>query len=332
MIKCLVSFFYLIHFIFDRSRASFPPNLITLNLFAAVKYGSSGKRSNDSKKEIFSRSRRNTSKKTDARSPPSSKIIPNTFQSDLILKKEAINYARKTIWGQNIVNIRSFNIDSKKTFQFLGSFTSSVPIYPSAEICFLGRSNVGKSSLLNCLTGLNKKVAVESKTPGRTREINLFQCSDSIGPLCLFVDLPGYGYAKMGKELQSNINEFVRNYLHERGSLRLAVVLLDPRRVPQESDRGMIEYLREIELPFIVVATKTDKLSKNELQNSLNMIRRDFSLPSDQPIIFSATTGNGKKQLWHSIQKGLLGELDTDTEKEEEEKEEDGMEGENNMN
>eukprot|EP00607_Mallomonas_marina_P008961 CAMPEP_0182422762 /NCGR_PEP_ID=MMETSP1167-20130531/8543_1 /TAXON_ID=2988 /ORGANISM="Mallomonas Sp, Strain CCMP3275" /LENGTH=141 /DNA_ID=CAMNT_0024601097 /DNA_START=551 /DNA_END=976 /DNA_ORIENTATION=- len=141
----------------------------------------------------------------------------------------------------------------------------------------------------------------------------------------------------MGKELQSNINEFVRNYLHERGSLRLAVVLLDPRRVPQESDRGMIEYLREIELPFIVVATKTDKLSKNELQNSLNMIRRDFSLPSDQPIIFSATTGNGKKQLWHSIQKGLLGELDTDTEKEEEEKEEeekeeDGMEGENNMN
>lgn len=108
-----------------------------------------------------------------------------------------------------------------------GSFTSaiSVPTYPLPEIAFIGRSNVGKSSLLNCLTGLNKKIAVESKTPGRTQAINLFKCSDKEGDICVFVDLPGYGFAKMSKDQQAGIGVFLSGYLEERGPLKLVILL-----------------------------------------------------------------------------------------------------------
>ena len=148
------------------------------------------------------------------------------------------NFAKVTVTGQNIIDIRSFSIDSRKTFEFIGSYKGNqqVPIFPSPEVAFLGtylrlltslspnlryllftydlqcdyfrlsgRSNVGKSSLLNQLTGLNKNIAIEGKTPGRTQSINLFKCSDRKSPICMFVDLPGYGYAKMSKEDQKNI-------------------------------------------------------------------------------------------------------------------------------
>lgn len=104
------------------------------------------------------------------------------------------NFAQQTIWGQNIIDVREFNVDKPKTFEFLGSYDSleSMPQFPLPEIAFLGRSNVGKSSLLNCLTQQHKALAVVSKTPGRTRLMNLFKCSDADGDICIFVDLPGY--------------------------------------------------------------------------------------------------------------------------------------------
>lgn len=104
------------------------------------------------------------------------------------------NLAQRNILGQNIINCRSFNLDSAKQFDFIGSFKSlnSIPIFSFPEIGFIGRSNVGKSSLLNCLTGLNKKIAVEGKTPGRTQSINIFSCKDKVGDICFLVDLPGY--------------------------------------------------------------------------------------------------------------------------------------------
>eukprot|EP01041_Mallomonas_annulata_P009790 gene9790-20361_t len=218
------------------------------------------------------------------------------------------NFAQKTIWGQNIINIRPFNVDGQRTFEFLGSFQNNVPVYPSPEIAFLGRSNVGKSSLLNCLTGQNKKIAIESKSPGRTRGINLFRCSDREGPICIFVDLPGYGFAKMAQGLQESITDFVRMYLDQRGSLRLAVVLVDIRREPLSSDLAMVQYLQEAGLPYLVVATKVDKISANEVTQASASIRKAFTLPDNQPLTFSSVTGHGRKSLWHAIRKGLLGD------------------------
>ena len=151
------------------------------------------------------------------------------------------NFAQQTIWGQNIINVRSFNIDAQRNYEFIGSFTRNVPIYPSPEIAFVGRSNVGKSSLLNCLTGLSKKIAVESKIPGRTRAINMFKCSDRSGAICNFVDLPGYGFAKMSKDMKDDVNQFVQSYLVDRGALRLAVLLIDIRRDIQDSDLSMAQ-------------------------------------------------------------------------------------------
>ena len=155
------------------------------------------------------------------------------------------NFARQTIWGQNIINCRSFNIESQRKFEFMGSFTKDVPIFPLPEIAFLGRSNVGKSSLLNSLTDQNKKIAIESKIPGRTRAINLFKCSDHQGPICNFVDLPGYGFAKMSKDMKDDVNEFVRRYLSDRGALRMAVLLVDIRREPQELDKAMVQVINK---------------------------------------------------------------------------------------
>jgi len=233
------------------------------------------------------------------------------------------SFAAKTIWGQNIINCRSFNIDSVKNFEFVASYTSatSIPIYPIPEIAFLGRSNVGKSSMLNCLTGLNKKIAVESKTPGRTQCINLFKCSDKEGDICLFVDLPGYGFAKMSKAQQEEVSTFLRQYLSERGSLRLAVLLVDARREPQTSDRDMINFLLGEGLPFIVVATKCDKLNGNcggggasfvsggdEASKSLSALREAFDLPSNQPVAFSSITGLGRRDILRAIRSGIVGE------------------------
>ncbi len=105
--------------------------------------------------------------------------------------KSPKSFVKQTIWGQNIVTCRSFHTDAAKTFSFMGSFKAltSLPLFPLPEIAFMGRSNVGKSSLLNCLTGIKKKVAVESKLPGCTRSMNVFRCGDGVGDICTFVDL-----------------------------------------------------------------------------------------------------------------------------------------------
>ena len=150
------------------------------------------------------------------------------------------NFAQKSIMGQNVITCREFSIDGQRKFEFIGGFKDvvSAPIFGVPEVCFIGRSNVGKSSLLNCLTGLNKKVAVESKTPGRTQCINMFKCADKIGDLCVFVDLPGYGFAKMSKVQQDETARFLKSYLEDRGPLKLAVLLIDVRREVQEADLG----------------------------------------------------------------------------------------------
>lgn len=179
-----------------------------------------------------------------------------TAIDETINKKPLKSFTTKTIWGQNIVNCRNFNFDNVN-IEFVGSYKSAFPTYSHPEVAFLGRSNVGmsilvfvclnlylsgKSSLLNCLTS-KKKVAVVSKMPGCTKMMNLYQCFDATRPVCMVVDLPGYCYAKMSKTQMSDINHFIANYLRHRSSLRIAVLLLDIRRTPQEPDKRMAQVL-----------------------------------------------------------------------------------------
>ena len=249
--------------------------------------------------------------------------------------KEGANFAQQTVWGANIIQCRPFPLDGQKKFDFLGGYTSlrALPTYAVPEIAFLGRSNVGKSSLLNALTGLNKKVAVESKTPGRTQCINVFACGDRDGPICNFADLPGYGYAKISKALQDEISVFLRDYLEHRGALRCAVLLVDVRREPQGLDAGMITFLKDAQVPFVLVATKVDKLKRDEVTRSLAALRTAFALDTDYPLVpFSAVTGEGTRELWRVLRDVLVGDsaVVQDTDEEYAGDDDDGDDGDDN--
>ncbi len=211
------------------------------------------------------------------------------------------------ILGQNVVQCRDFSISSPKIANFIGSYPSvdQMPIFSIPELAFLGRSNVGKSSLFNSLIGT--KVAVSSKTPGRTQGLNTFTCKDKEGDISVMVDLPGYGYAKLSKEKQDAISDFIQRYLVERKSLRLVVLLVDCRREAQEYERGVLEFLRAEGLQYIVVATKIDKMKKNEADAAIQSYKRKLGLYNDQIVKFSAITGEGRRNLWAKIRDGLTG-------------------------
>lgn len=149
-----------------------------------------------------------------------------------------VTYVKKTIFGENIVPCRPFELRSPKTFEFVGSYKSfnEIPQFAVPEIVFIGRSNVGKSSLLNCLTGMHKSIAVVGKTPGTTQSVNIFKCSDNSGPICTFADLPGFGFAKLSKVQQDNISQLLKDYFSARGALKLVMLLVDPRRDPSPAD------------------------------------------------------------------------------------------------
>ena len=151
------------------------------------------------------------------------------------------------------------------TTQFLLSALSAeqFPAPSVPEIAFLGRSNVGKSSLLNALVG--DKAAKVSSTPGRTRAINFFQLVDEKQrPQRVFADLPGYGYAKISKSISAEWPKFIEPYLADRETLALCVCLVDTNIPPQENDTQLITYLKQTQRPFLVVGTKADKLSNNQ--------------------------------------------------------------------
>ena len=167
------------------------------------------------------------------------------------------------------------------------------------EIAFLGRSNVGKSSLLNALVG--EKAAKVSSTPGRTRAINFFLLSDQKErPRLVFADLPGYGYAKISKSISAEWPKFIEPYLAERETLRLCICLVDSNIPPQQSDAKLIDWLRHVGREFLVVATKSDRLSGNQRTKNLSAIRQGFDLGEVMPV--SAKTGTGVKDLWNRIE------------------------------
>jgi GTP-binding protein len=171
------------------------------------------------------------------------------------------------------------------------------------EIAFLGRSNVGKSSLINSLVG--KKLARTSNTPGRTRSINFFEVrrAGQVRPEMLFADLPGYGYAKISREISEDWARFVDPYLHQRPSLALCVVLVDSNIPPQESDGQLLEFLASKGRPHVIVATKCDRLSGNQLRQAMRALGEAYGrVPM---VAFSAKTGTGKEELWSQIRVSL---------------------------
>ncbi len=173
------------------------------------------------------------------------------------------------------------------------------PVPSEPEIAFLGRSNVGKSSLLNALVG--DKAAKVSSTPGRTRAINFFALLDtSQRPKLLFADLPGYGYAKISKSISAGWPAFIEPYLAERETLGLCVCLVDSNVPAQESDRLLLDWLRHAGRDFAVVATKIDRLSGNERTRNLAALTKGLELDEILPV--SAKTGTGIKELWARIE------------------------------
>ena len=169
------------------------------------------------------------------------------------------------------------------------------------EIAFLGRSNVGKSSLINSLVG--SKIAKTSNTPGRTQTINFFEVRRHGKPKAefLFADLPGYGYARVPKEITAKWSEFINPYLEKRPSLALCLSLVDVTIPPQQLDIQLLEWLRHADRRFLIVATKADRISNNQLRNSIKKLSEQLEVSSDHIVPFSAKARIGQDELWRAI-------------------------------
>ena len=161
------------------------------------------------------------------------------------------------------------------------------------EVAFLGRSNVGKSSLINALAG-KRGLAFTSNTPGRTQSINFYRIDGTL----YFVDLPGYGYAKVPLGTKSEWAKLIENYLQERPTLRLSFLILDARRGWMDKDLDLKHWLESRNHPYVVVASKIDKLNQTEQRRGLEAIRQHA-----EPLPFSAVTGRGVREIWQAITK-----------------------------
>ena len=186
-------------------------------------------------------------------------------------------------------------------FMMSASDAGHFPAPALPEVAFLGRSNVGKSSVINSLLGA--KIAKTSSTPGRTRSINFFEVRwpGKPQPELVFTDLPGYGYAKISREVSQQWPTFIDPYLKERPCLALCVALLDVNVPPQPADRQLLDFLSEIKRPTLIVATKSDRLSGNRLHNALQALDQEY--PESRILPYSAKTGAGRQELWQEIRK-----------------------------
>ncbi len=184
-------------------------------------------------------------------------------------------------------------------FLVSASAPSGFPDESAPEVAFAGRSNVGKSSLINTLVG-KKGLAKTSSTPGRTRLLNWFDVVPQSGPRLAFVDLPGYGYAKISKEMRAGFGPLIESYVRGRETLAAVVVLVDARRGPEDEEAELLGWLADAGRRAIVVLTKSDKLAKNQRLPAAAAARKRLGLPRD-PILFSAETGEGIDDLWRAI-------------------------------
>jgi len=186
-----------------------------------------------------------------------------------------------------------------RNLEFMGGMASAGGWRPPTElpeVAFAGRSNVGKSSLLNKLIR-RKAFARVSRTPGRTREINFFRVNDAF----ILSDLPGYGYARISKEKKADWKPLIEGYLKRTPTLAGVVLLLDIRREPSEDDIAMLDFLAEIGVPAVIVLTKVDKVSRIAAGERKDAIMAALALSRDQTIPFSATTGEGRDELAEAL-------------------------------
>lgn len=174
--------------------------------------------------------------------------------------------------------------------------------YP--EVAFAGRSNVGKSSLINSMVN-RKALARISSTPGKTRTINFYNINDEL----YMVDLPGYGYAKVSREEKQKWGEMIEGYLTKREMLKLVVLLIDIRHEPTQDDKLMFQWMKATGNQTVVVATKADKLSKNQMFKSIALIKKSLQLEKEDIFLsFSSETKAGREELWEIIQRVCIGQ------------------------
>ena len=187
-----------------------------------------------------------------------------------------------------------------KKIEFRGSFPTAPPETVQSEIAFVGRSNVGKSSAINKLLN-RKKIARVSSTPGRTQAINIFEINDDYR----FVDLPGYGFAKVPLAVRAQWGKMIEGYLVKRNILKLVVILVDGRHPAQDLDLHMLETLINNDIPGVIVATKVDNLRRNKKARTLSTLLKGLGIPQDSFIPFSSTTGEGLSEVWDAIEYAL---------------------------
>jgi GTP-binding protein len=200
---------------------------------------------------------------------------------------------------------REYIVDiNKSRFELTAMKPDQYPVSELPEIALVGRSNVGKSSIINTL--LNRRgLARVSSEPGKTRGINFYNIDDTL----YFVDLPGYGYAKVSKEEKASWGRMIETYLNKRKQLKMALMLVDIRHQPTADDRMMYNWITEMDLTHMVIATKADKISRGQVQGRLSEIRKTLDIKAGVELIaYSSETRQGRENVWKEIERALLGQ------------------------
>lgn len=189
------------------------------------------------------------------------------------------------------MNVNNVNLE------IVSGNTSQFPDNGMIEVAFAGKSNVGKSSLINALIN-RKALARTSSQPGKTQTINFYNVEDKL----YFVDLPGYGYAKVSKKERERWGQFIESYLHERHTLRQVILLVDIRHEPGKNDQMLYDWMVYNGFDPLIIATKMDKLKRSQIQKHVSVIKKALGVENRERIIpFSATTKQGKEQIWDAI-------------------------------
>ncbi len=184
----------------------------------------------------------------------------------------------------------------------VGVSLAQYPADGKPEVAFVGRSNVGKSSLINTMVN-RKAIARMSKNPGKTRTINFYNVEDRL----YFVDLPGYGYAKISRSQSEKWGSMIEEYLLKRKTLKCIVLLIDIRHEPTTNDKLMYAWIRHFNYNVIIVATKYDKIKKSQLQKNISIIRKELELEKSTIVLpFSSETKDGRENLWEIIEREVL--------------------------
>ena len=194
--------------------------------------------------------------------------------------------------------IRNVNLET------VCGISSRIPDNPYIEVAFAGRSNVGKSSLINALMN-RKSLARTSSKPGKTQTINFYRVNQEL----YLVDLPGYGYAKVAQEIKAKWGRMVENYLHGSRQLKAVFLLLDIRHAPSSNDQEMYSWIVSQGYEPVIIATKLDKIKRSQVQKQMKLLREGLALPSGTKIFpFSSVTKQGREEIWEVIETFTKGE------------------------